>query len=75
MMLFIFSISTPNENEEKFQKLMKFLDLDLTKQQIMSARNYFNNGHPIDWEHGFRHHDGIRQESCSLSASKNDCSH
>jgi hypothetical protein len=38
------SISTPNENEEKFQKLMKFLDLDLTKEQMISARNYFNQG-------------------------------
>ena len=38
------AISTPKENEEKFEALMKFLDLDLTKQQIMSARNYFNNG-------------------------------
>jgi len=38
------SISTPDENEERFQKLMKFLDLDLTKEQIISARNYFNQG-------------------------------
>jgi hypothetical protein len=38
------SISTPNEDEEKFQKLMKFLDLDLTKEQMISARNYFNQG-------------------------------
>jgi len=38
------AISTPQENEEKFEALMKFLDLDLTKQQMMSARNYFNNG-------------------------------
>ena len=38
------SISTPNENEEKLQKLMKFLDLDLTKEQMISARNYFNQG-------------------------------
>ena len=38
------SISTPDENEEKFQKLMKFLDLDLTKEQMISARNYFNQG-------------------------------
>jgi hypothetical protein len=38
------SISTPDENEERFQKLMKFLDLDLTKKQMISARNYFNQG-------------------------------
>ena len=38
------SISTPDENEERFQKLMKFLDLDLTKEQMISARNYFNQG-------------------------------
>jgi hypothetical protein len=38
------SISTPNEDEEKFQKLMKFLDLDLTKEQMISAKNYFNQG-------------------------------
>ena len=39
------SISTPKENEERFQALMKFLNLDLTKEQIISARNYFNNGY------------------------------
>lgn len=38
------SISTPAENEERFQKLMKFLDLDLTKEKMISARNYFNQG-------------------------------
>ena len=38
------SISTPNENEEKFQKLMKFLDLDLSKEGMMSARNIFEYG-------------------------------
>ena len=39
------SISTPKENEERFEALMKFLNLDLTKEQIISARNYFNNGY------------------------------
>ena len=38
------AISTPKENEERFEKLMKFLNLDLTKEQMSSARNYFNNG-------------------------------
>jgi hypothetical protein len=38
------AISTPKENEERFEKLMKFLNLDLTKEQMNSARNYFNNG-------------------------------
>jgi hypothetical protein len=38
------AISTPNELEERFQKLMKFLDLDLTNEQMISARNYFNQG-------------------------------
>ena len=38
------AISTPKENEEKFEALMKFLNLDLTKEQMNSARNYFNNG-------------------------------
>ena len=38
------SISTPDENEEKFNALMKFLDLDLTKEKMISARNYFNQG-------------------------------
>ena len=38
------SISTPDENEERFQKLMKFLDLELSKEQMKSARNYFFHG-------------------------------
>lgn len=38
------AISTPDELEERFQKLIKFLKLDLTKDQINSARNYFNHG-------------------------------
>jgi len=38
------AISTPKENEERFNKLIKFLNLDLTKEQMNSARNYFNNG-------------------------------
>jgi hypothetical protein len=38
------SISTPDENEERFQKLMKFLDLELSKEQMKSARNYFLHG-------------------------------
>jgi hypothetical protein len=38
------SISTPKENEERFQALMKFLNLDLSKEEMISARNYFNNG-------------------------------
>jgi hypothetical protein len=39
------SISTPKENEERFEALMKFLNLDLTKEQMISANNYFNNGY------------------------------
>jgi alpha-glucuronidase len=38
------SISTPKENEERFEALMKFLDLDLTKEQMVSARNIFTHG-------------------------------
>ena len=38
------AISTPNELEERFQNLMSFLNLDLSQQQIISARNYFNYG-------------------------------
>ena len=38
------AISTPKENEERFETLMKFLNLDLTKEQMSSARNYFNDG-------------------------------
>jgi hypothetical protein len=38
------SISTPDELEERFQKLMNFLNLELSKEQMISARNYFNQG-------------------------------
>jgi hypothetical protein len=38
------SISTPDENEERFQKLIKFLKLELSKEQMKSARNYFLHG-------------------------------
>jgi len=38
------SISTPDENEERFQKLIKFLNLELSKEEMISARNYFNQG-------------------------------
>lgn len=38
------SISTPKDNEERFNALMKFLDLDLSKEQMYSARNYFDYG-------------------------------
>jgi hypothetical protein len=38
------SISTPDENEERFQKLMKFLKLELSREQMKSARNYFLHG-------------------------------
>lgn len=39
------SISTPKENEERFDALMKFLNLDLTKEQRISAMNYFVHGY------------------------------
>jgi hypothetical protein len=38
------SISTPDELEERFQKLMNFLNLELSKEDLKSARNYFNQG-------------------------------
>lgn len=38
------AISTPDELEERFSALMKFLKLNLSKEQINSARNYFNYG-------------------------------
>jgi len=38
------SISTPKENEERFNALIKFLNLDLSKEQLNSARNYFIYG-------------------------------
>jgi putative DNA primase/helicase len=34
----------PYENEDKFQKLIKFLNLELSNEQMNSARNYFNYG-------------------------------
>jgi hypothetical protein len=38
------SISTPDENEERFNALMKFLDLDLSKEDLKSASNIFTHG-------------------------------
>ena len=38
------SISTPDENEERFQKLIKFLKLELSKEDLKSARNIFTYG-------------------------------
>ncbi len=38
------AISTPDEDEERFQKFMKFMNLDLTKEQTASIRNYFIYG-------------------------------
>jgi hypothetical protein len=38
------AISTPDQLEERFKNLIKFLKLDLSKEQIISARNYFNYG-------------------------------
>jgi hypothetical protein len=38
------SISTPKENEERFQAFMKFLKLELSKEDMKSARNYFEYG-------------------------------
>jgi hypothetical protein len=38
------SISTPDENEERFNALMKFLKVELSKEEMISARNYFNQG-------------------------------
>ena len=38
------SISTPDENEEKFNALMKFLKLELSKEDLKSARNIFTHG-------------------------------
>jgi hypothetical protein len=38
------AISTPDQLEDRFQNLIKFLKLDLSKEQIISARNYFNYG-------------------------------
>jgi hypothetical protein len=38
------SISTPDELEERFQKLIKYLNLNLSKEQMISAKNYFRYG-------------------------------
>jgi hypothetical protein len=38
------AISTPGQLEERFQTLIKYLKLGLSKEQINSARNYFNYG-------------------------------
>ena len=38
------AISTPDEIEERFQKFIKHMNLDLTKEELLSARNYFNYG-------------------------------
>jgi hypothetical protein len=38
------SISTPDELEERFQKLIKYLNLNLSKKQMISAKNYFRYG-------------------------------
>jgi len=38
------SISTPDENEERFNALMKFLKLELSKEDLKSARNIFTHG-------------------------------
>jgi hypothetical protein len=38
------SISTPDENEERFQKLINFLKLELSKEDLKSARNIFTHG-------------------------------
>jgi hypothetical protein len=38
------AISTPDQLEERFQTLIKYLKLGLSKEQINSARNYFNYG-------------------------------
>jgi hypothetical protein len=38
------SISTPDENEERFNALMNFLKLELSKEDLKSARNIFTYG-------------------------------
>jgi hypothetical protein len=38
------SISTPDENEERFDTLVKFLKLDLSKKELNSLRNIFLYG-------------------------------
>ncbi len=38
------AISTPNELDERFNALMKFLKLELSKEDLNSARNIFTHG-------------------------------
>jgi hypothetical protein len=38
------SISTPDESEERFEKLVKHLKLDLSKKELNSLRNIFLYG-------------------------------
>jgi hypothetical protein len=38
------SISTPDENEERFNALMKFLKVELSKEDLKSAKNIFTHG-------------------------------
>ena len=38
------AISTPDELEERFNALIKFLKLELSKEEMKSARNYFLYG-------------------------------
>ena len=38
------AISTPDENEKRFQALMKFLKLEMSKEDMKSAWNYFEYG-------------------------------
>ena len=38
------SISTPAENEERFNALIKFLKIELSKEDLISARNIFTYG-------------------------------
>ena len=38
------AISTPEESEERFKSLIKHLDLDLSKEELISARNFFEYG-------------------------------
>ena len=38
------AISTPDQLEERFQNLIKFLKIDLSREQINSLRNYFIYG-------------------------------
>ena len=38
------SISTPDESAERFNALMKFLKLNLSKEELISAANYFHHG-------------------------------